>query len=77
MLLDPSARGLIRLDEKGDVRIPEIYLPDGSAAGRADIELMATAVHYMIRLLETDQDLTILFGPGSESHPHLDPQQPR
>src|SRR5262249_11344377 len=28
MLLAPVARGVIRLDERGDVRTPEIYLPE-------------------------------------------------
>jgi len=28
MLLNPKARGLIKLDEKGDVKHPDIYLPD-------------------------------------------------
>lgn len=43
MLLDPSARGVIRLDEQGNVRAPEIYLPD-TAAGEDDIDLMAQSV---------------------------------
>jgi choline dehydrogenase-like flavoprotein len=72
MLLDPSARGLIRLDERGDVRAPEVYLPDGPA-GDADADLMARAVFDMIQLFRRNPDLSIAFGPGSGSHPHLDP----
>jgi choline dehydrogenase-like flavoprotein len=73
MLLDPSARGLIRLDEQGNVRAPDVYLPDGTAAGEADTSLMAQAVYDMIRLFAGDPHLRILYGPGSASHPHLDP----
>jgi choline dehydrogenase-like flavoprotein len=72
MLLDPTARGLIRLDEQGNVRAPEIYLPD-TAAGAADTDLMARAVFDMIQLYREDPNLTIAYGPGSESHPDLDP----
>lgn len=73
MLLDPKARGLIRLDEHGNVRAPEIYMPDTTAEGRADIDLMARATFDTIALYRRDPGLTILYGPGSASHPHLDP----
>jgi choline dehydrogenase-like flavoprotein len=73
MLLDPSARDLIRLDEHGNVRKPAIYLPQDDASGVADTELMTSAVYDMIQLFETDPHLSIAFGPGSASHPHLDP----
>ncbi|MEW6272929.1 MAG: GMC family oxidoreductase [Thermodesulfobacteriota bacterium] len=72
MLLDPRARGTIRLDEHGKVRAPEIYLPE-TDAGEADTTLMAQAVLDLIALLRRDPALTISFGPGGASHPHLDP----
>ncbi|HEY6417383.1 MAG TPA: GMC family oxidoreductase [Candidatus Binataceae bacterium] len=72
MLLNPRARGLIKLDEKGNVKYPEIYLPD-TPAGAADTTLMAKAVFDLIKLFEQDSGLKIAFGPGSSSHPNLNP----
>jgi choline dehydrogenase-like flavoprotein len=72
MLLNPKARGLITLDSKGRVNYPKIYLP-ATSAGMADTELMAQAVFDMIQLFARNKDLRIVFGPGSASHPHLNP----
>jgi cellobiose dehydrogenase (acceptor) len=74
MLLDPRARGLVRLDEQGNVRAPDVYLPE-TAAGEADTDLMARAVFDMIQLFRRNPDLSIAFGPGSPSHPDLDPDR--
>jgi cellobiose dehydrogenase (acceptor) len=74
MLLDPRARGVIRLDERGDVRAPDVYLPS-TADGEADADLMARSVFEMIQLLKRDPHLRITFGPGSASHPDLDPDR--
>jgi len=72
MLLNPTARGLITLDAKGNVNYPNIYLPD-TAEGAADTTLMTQAVYNMIQLFAQDPGLKIVFGPGSASHPNLDP----
>jgi cellobiose dehydrogenase (acceptor) len=72
MLLDPQARGLITLNDKDQVNFPDIYLPNTSA-GDADTTLMAQAVFDMIQLFAQNPNLTIVFGPGSSSHPNLDP----
>ncbi len=72
MLLDPKTRGLITLDAKDNVNYPEIYLPD-TTDGEADTTLMTQAVFHMIRLFAQDQGLKIVFGPGSASHPNLNP----
>ena len=72
MLLNPKARGLIKLDEKGDVKPPDIYLPD-TPAGAADTSLMAKAVFDLIQLFAQDPGLKIVFGPGGISHPKLNP----
>jgi choline dehydrogenase-like flavoprotein len=72
LLLDPKARGLVTLDAAGNVRAPNIYLPD-TEAGAADTTLMARAVFDMIQLFARDPGLRIAFGPGSASHPHLRP----
>ena len=34
MLLNPKARGLITLDENGNVRFPNIYMPPTPRKGR-------------------------------------------
>jgi choline dehydrogenase-like flavoprotein len=72
MLLDPQARGLITLNEMDQVNAPDIYFPNTSA-GEADAALMAQAVFDMIQLFEQNPDLEIVFGPGSSSHPSLNP----
>lgn len=72
MLLDPKARGLIQLDAKGNVKYPNIYLPN-TPDGLADTDLMTQAVYNMIQLFEQDSGLKIVFGPGGLSHPNLDP----
>lgn len=72
MLLNPKARGLITLDDKGNVQYPSIYLPN-TPDGAADTALMAEAVFNMIKLLAQDPGLKIVFGPGGASHPHLRP----
>src|SRR5271169_2056559 len=72
MLLDPEARGLITLNDQDQVNFPDIYLPN-TAAGDADTTLMAQAVFDMIQLFAQNQNLSIVFGPGSSSHPNLDP----
>ncbi len=72
MLLDPKARGLITLNDKDQVNFPDIYLPNTSD-GEADTTLMAQAVFDMIQLFAQNPNLTIVFGPGSLSHPNLDP----
>ena len=72
MLLDPKARGLITLNDKDQVNFPDIYLPNTSD-GDADTTLMAQAVFDMIQLFAQNPNLTIVFGPGSSSHPNLDP----
>lgn len=72
MLLDPRARGLVRLDEQGDLRTPDVYLP-ATPEGAADADLMARATFDMIQLFRENTGLSIAYGPGSESHPHLDP----
>src|SRR5262249_52383593 len=74
MLLNPKARGLITLDEKGNVKFPNIYLPD-TPEGQDDTTQMAQAVFDMIQLFKKDPGLKIVFGPGSSSHPHLDPNK--
>ncbi|HVY55093.1 MAG TPA: GMC family oxidoreductase, partial [Thermodesulfobacteriota bacterium] len=73
MLLNPRSRGLLTLDENGNVRYPNIYMPPDTPQGQEDIELMARAVYDIIQLLEKDPGLGIVFGPGSQSHPNLDP----
>lgn len=72
MLLDPKARGLSTLNEKDQVNFPDIYLPN-TADGDADTTLMAQAVFDMIQLYAQNPNLKIVFGPGSSSHPNLDP----
>lgn len=72
MLLDPKARGLITLDDKNNVNFPNIYLPD-TADGADDTTLMTQAVFDMIQLFAQNPNLKIVFGPGSSSHPNLDP----
>lgn len=72
MLLDPTARGIISLNENDEVKYPEIYLPD-TPDGDADATLMAQAVFDMIQLFAQNADLKIVFGPGSSSHPNLNP----
>ncbi|HKD69982.1 MAG TPA: GMC family oxidoreductase [Candidatus Binataceae bacterium] len=72
MLLNPQARGLIQLDSGGNVKYPNIYLPN-TPDGAADIDLMTQAVFNMIHLFKSDPGLKIVFGPGGLSHPHLDP----
>ena len=72
MLLDPAARGVIALDAKGNVNPPPIYLPD-TAEGAADTALMTQAMFDLIALFAKDPALTIVFGPGSSSHPNLRP----
>jgi cellobiose dehydrogenase (acceptor) len=72
MLLNPAARGLITLNADGNVNYPNIYLPD-TTEGTADTTLMTQAVYSMIQLFEQDPGLKIVFGPGSASHPSLDP----
>jgi choline dehydrogenase-like flavoprotein len=72
MLLNPKARGLITLDPQERVNYPNIYLPN-TPAGTADTNLMAQAVFDMIQLFSQNENLHIVFGPGSASHPHLHP----
>lgn len=72
MLLNPTARGVLSLDTKGNVNYPNIYLP-ATAEGAADTTLMTQAVYDMIQLFAKDPGLKIVFGPGSASHPNLDP----
>lgn len=72
MLLDPTARGIVSLNENNEANYPAIYLPD-TPAGDADITLMAQAVFNMIQLFAQNPDLKIVFGPGSSSHPDLNP----
>jgi choline dehydrogenase-like flavoprotein len=72
MLINPQARGLIQLDSSGNVKYPNIYLPD-TAEGSADTDVMSQAVFNMIQLFKKDSGLKIVFGPGGLSHPHLDP----
>ena len=73
MLLNPKSRGLVTLDENGNVRFPNIYMPPDTPEGQEDIGLMAEAVFDIIQLLQEDPGLGIVFGPGSQSHPNLDP----
>jgi choline dehydrogenase-like flavoprotein len=72
MLLDPKARGLVTLDTKNNVNYPSIYLPD-TTDGAADTALMTQAVFNMIQLFAKEPGLKIVFGPGSASHPNLNP----
>ncbi|MEV0946131.1 GMC family oxidoreductase [Rhodococcus sp. NPDC049939] len=72
MLLYPKTRGIVALDASGNVCEPGIYLPD-TPDGNEDADLMAQAVYDMIQLFKNDQALSIGFGPGSPSHPNLDP----
>jgi cellobiose dehydrogenase (acceptor) len=72
MLLDPKARGLITLNEMDQVNFPDIYLPN-TPDGSDDTTLMAQAVFDMIQLFAQNPNLKIVFGPGSSSHPNLDP----
>lgn len=72
MLLDPKARGLVTLDEKDNVSYPPIYLPE-TADGSADVSLMAQATFDMMQWFAKDPALKIVFGPGSASHPDLNP----
>jgi choline dehydrogenase-like flavoprotein len=72
MLLDSKARGLVTLDVDGNVNAPPIYLPQTSD-GASDTALMAQATFDMIRLLAKNPALKIVFGPGSASHPNLNP----
>jgi len=72
MLLNPHARGLITLDENGNVRAPNIYLPE-TEEGEADTDLMTQAVFDLIQLFQDNPDLEIVFGPGGQSHPDLNP----
>ncbi|MEO6564684.1 MAG: GMC family oxidoreductase [Casimicrobiaceae bacterium] len=72
MLLDPKVRGIVALDADGNVKPPPIYLPD-TADGASDTTLMTQTMFDIIQLLATDPALTIVFGPGSASHPHLRP----
>ena len=72
MLLNPKARGLITLDTNNNVNFPNIYLPD-TTDGADDTTLMAQAVFDMIQLFAQNPNLEIVFGPGSSSHPNLDP----
>jgi choline dehydrogenase-like flavoprotein len=72
MLLDPQARGLITLNDQDQVIAPDIYFPN-NADGDADATLMTQAVFDMIQLFEQNPDLKIVFGPGSSSHPDLNP----
>jgi choline dehydrogenase len=72
LLLDPKSRGVITLDDKGNVNYPPIYMPD-TADGAADTALMAQAMFDLIRLFAKDKALKIVFGPGSASHPNLRP----
>ena len=72
LLLDPKARGLITLDAKGNVNYPNIYLPN-TPDGADDTTLMTQAVFDMIQLFEHDPGLKIVYGPGSASHPNLNP----
>jgi cellobiose dehydrogenase (acceptor) len=72
MLLDPQARGMITLNDQDQVIAPDIYFPNNSD-GDADATLMTQAVFDMIQLFEQNPDLKIVFGPGSSSHPDLNP----
>jgi cellobiose dehydrogenase (acceptor) len=72
MMLDPKARSIIQLDAMGNVKYPNMYLPD-TPDGAADIEVMTEAVYNMIQLFEQDPGLKIVFGPGGLSHPSLNP----
>jgi cellobiose dehydrogenase (acceptor) len=72
MLLNPAARGVLSLDANGNVNYPNIYLP-ATAEGDADTTLMTQAVYNMIQLFAQDPGLKIVFGPGSASHPNLNP----
>jgi hypothetical protein len=74
MLLDPQARGLITLNEMDQVNMPDIYLPN-TPEGDADTTLMTQAVFDIIQLFEQNPNLKIVFGPGSASHPNLDPNR--
>ena len=65
MLLDPKARGLITLNEMDQMNFPDIYLPN-TPDGSDDTILMAQAVAQ-------NPNMKIVFGPGSSSHPNLDP----
>ena len=72
MLLDPKARGIIALNEMDQVNFPDTYLPN-TPDGADDTTLMAQAVFDMIQLFAQNPNLKIVFGPGSSSHPNLDP----
>jgi choline dehydrogenase-like flavoprotein len=73
MLLNPKSRGLVTLDENGNVRFPNIYMPPDTAQGQEDIALMTQATFDIIQLFQEDPGLGIVFGPGSQSFPDLDP----
>lgn len=73
MLLNPKSRGLVTLDENGNVRFPNIYMPPDTPEGQEDIELMTQATFDIIQLFQEDPGLGIVFGPGSQSFPDLDP----
>lgn len=72
MLLDAKSRSTLRIGAGNEVLHPPIYLPD-TPEGAADTTPMAQAVFDMIQLFARDPALRIAFGPGSASHPHLDP----
>lgn len=73
MLLNPKSRGLVTLDENGNVMVPNIYMPPDTPEGQEDIELMTQATFDIIQLFMEDKGLGIVFGPGSSSHPNLNP----
>jgi choline dehydrogenase-like flavoprotein len=73
MLLNPKSRGLVTLDENGNVRFPNIYMPADTPEGQEDISLMTQATFDIIQLFKDDPGLSIVFGPGSQSFPDLDP----
>ena len=73
MLLNPRSRGLVKLDENGNVMFPNIYMPPDTPEGQEDIELMTQATFDIIQLFKEDKGLGIVFGPGSPSFPDLDP----
>jgi cellobiose dehydrogenase (acceptor) len=72
MLLDPKSRGVIVIGKDGKVKSPEIYLTDDSS-GNADIDVMSQAVFDLIQLFKKEPGMSIAFGPGSSSHPSLNP----
>jgi cellobiose dehydrogenase (acceptor) len=69
MLLRPQKTELLKIDKDTFVKYPPVYLTD-----EADLDLMTAAIQQLIFLYRDNPDLTLVFGPGGTSHPHLNPE---